>query len=82
MAKIEVGRMALRAPDGTFLPSQPIYRDVPDEEVTVTVDNDGFEESIIFPYSNAALALFDYEMNELRKQKRKNKNGKTKVNKA
>ena len=80
MAKIEVGRMALRAPDGTFLPSQPIYRDVPDEDVTVTVDNDGSEESIIFPYSNAALALFDYEMNELRKQKVKKENGKRKDN--
>ncbi|MBR2024593.1 MAG: hypothetical protein IKA02_02150 [Clostridia bacterium] len=67
MAKIEVGRMALRAPDGTFLPSQPIYRDVADETVTVTVD----DEEIIFPYTNAALALFDYEMNELRKQKAK-----------
>lgn len=80
MAKIEVGRMALRAPDGTFLPSQPIYRDVPDEDVTVTVDNDGSEESIIFPYSNSALALFDYEMNELRKQKVKKENGKRKDN--
>ena len=80
MAKIEVGRMALRAPDGTFLPSQPIYRDVPDEDVTVTVENDGSEESIIFPYSNAALALFDYEMNELRKQKVKKENGKRKNN--
>ena len=80
MAKIEVGRMALRAPDGSFLPSQPIYRDVPDEDVTVTVDNDGTEESIIFPYSNAALALFDYEMNELRKQKVKKENGKRKDN--
>lgn len=80
MAKIEVGRMALRAPDGSFLPSQPIYRDVPDEDLTVTIDNDGSEESIIFPYSNAALALFDYEMNELRKQKVKIENGKRKDN--
>ena len=73
MAKIEVGRMALRAPDGTFLPSQPIYRDVPDESVTVTVNVDGSDEAVIFPYSNAALALFDFEMNELRKQKQKRK---------
>ena len=31
---IQIGTMALRAPDGSFLPSQPIYREVtvPDEE--------------------------------------------------
>lgn len=31
---IQIGTMALRAPDGSFLPSQPIYKEVtvPDEE--------------------------------------------------
>ena len=32
MALVQVGIIALRAPDGTFLPATPIYRDLPVNE--------------------------------------------------
>lgn len=30
MARIQIGTFAYRKPNGEFLPSKPIYRDVPD----------------------------------------------------
>ena len=32
MEIVQVGIMGLRGPDGKFLPGQPIYSEVPDEE--------------------------------------------------
>lgn len=34
MARIQIGTIAYRKPNGDFLPSQPIYRDVPDDKVS------------------------------------------------
>ena len=34
MAYIKVGAMALRAPDGSFLPATPIYKEVPDRSLS------------------------------------------------
>lgn len=34
MAYIKVGVMAIRAPDGSFLPATPIYKEVPDSRIT------------------------------------------------
>lgn len=36
MALKQVGVMSLRAPDGTFLPSTPLYADIPDGDVRAT----------------------------------------------
>ena len=33
MALVRVGTTALRGPDGNFLPSVPLYADVPDKEI-------------------------------------------------
>lgn len=33
MARIQIGTIAYRKPNGEFLPSRPIYRDVPDSTV-------------------------------------------------
>lgn len=33
MALIKVGTTALRGPDGNFLPSVPLYADIPDKEI-------------------------------------------------
>ena len=32
MAMVQVGVMALRTPDGEFLPATPIYKEIPDED--------------------------------------------------
>lgn len=32
MALVQVGVMALRSPNGEFLPSEPIYRDISEEQ--------------------------------------------------
>lgn len=34
MAYIKVGVMAVRAPDGSFLPATPIYKEVPDKSIS------------------------------------------------
>lgn len=33
MALIQIGVMALRSPTGEFLPSQPIYKEIPDDQM-------------------------------------------------
>ena len=39
MPKVMVGVFARRNPDGSFLPSQPIYRDMTDEEAQKAKEN-------------------------------------------
>ncbi len=34
MAQVEVGLVAYRDKDGNFLPARPIYREVPDEDLS------------------------------------------------
>ncbi|MPM90560.1 hypothetical protein SDC9_137681 [bioreactor metagenome] len=33
MARVQIGVMALRKPNGEFLPSTPIYEDIPDTQI-------------------------------------------------
>ena len=76
MAKIEVGRMALRAPDGSFLPSVPIYKDIPDELVTVTIpskEEGGEPETIICEFSNSIINMFAKDISKLRIKRRNKK---------
>ena len=75
MAKIEVGRMALRAPDGSFLPSVPIYRDIPDELVTVTTSTGegGEPETFICEFGNSMIRNFTKDIYNLKLKKRRRK---------
>lgn len=76
MAKIEVGRMALRAPDGSFLPSVPIYKDIPDELVTVTIPSEqegGEPETFICEFSDSVINMFAKEISLLRLKRKKQK---------
>lgn len=36
MAYIQVGVIALRSPTGEFLPSEPIYDEIPDKQLTAS----------------------------------------------
>ena len=74
MAKIEVGRMALRAPDGSFLPSVPIYKDIPDELVSFTIPSEqegGEPETIVCEFSDSVINMFAKDISKLRIKRRK-----------
>ena len=48
MARIQIGSAARRRPDGTFLPSRPIYRDAADEEAAAAHDDAARQAAKIF----------------------------------
>ena len=73
MALIEKGFMALRAPDGSFLPSVTLYEEIPDELVTYTpvprFEGDDVGEPFICEFQDAVALLFNEKLPLIHSQK-------------
>lgn len=72
MAMIEIGVLALRSPDGSFLPAQPIYREVPDELLTVYPDvkeGEPLQEPFICEFQDKVGKIFEEQIKEIRRAK-------------
>ncbi len=54
MAMVQVGVIALRTPDGNFLPATPLYKEIPDENINKETGMTHAEESA---YSDLATML-------------------------
>lgn len=75
MAHIEVGVIALRAPDGTFLPEVSIYKEVPDAALVTTIEyaDTGEQETILYALPEQLATMFSREIRTLRKIKGRRK---------
>ena len=66
MALIEKGFMALRAPDGSFSPSVPLYEEIPDVLVTYTpvprFEGDDVGEPFICEFEDSVAYLFSEKL--------------------